>query len=133
MLSLLVSQVFQVFAKWADDLKSGSVNPGEILELKENLLKLDCTVLPTLQDKWVSLHPSFGLICWPDDDELKQQFKQTIGIDFLHFGELSRNDQETLSGTVAMLMRDIGVPSVSEVYGNSFYSFALRYISLFCF
>jgi len=106
-------QAFQVFVKWADDLKSD--HPGAILDLKENLLRLECTVLPTLQDKWVSLHPSFGLICWPDDDELKQQFKRSDGVDFLHFGELNKEEKEKLSGKISTLLRDIGVPALSEV------------------
>ena len=99
--------------KWAHDLKSD--DPGAILELKENLLRSECTVLPTLQDKWVSLHPSFGLICWPDDDELKQQFKCSDGVDFLQFGELNKEDKEKLSGKIATLMHNIGVPFLSEV------------------
>ncbi|XP_020260578.1 uncharacterized protein LOC109836938 [Asparagus officinalis] len=107
--------VFQVFVKWANDLNSGLIKSREILDLKENLLKVENTVLPTLQDKWVSLHPSFGLICWPDDDELKHQFKHSDGIDFLHFGELSKEDKEKLCGRIAALMRDLGVPALSEV------------------
>ncbi|XP_020260573.1 uncharacterized protein LOC109836936 isoform X2 [Asparagus officinalis] len=107
--------VFQVFVKWANDLNSGLIKSREILDLKENLLKVENTVLPTLQDKWVSLHPSFGLICWPDDDELKHQFKHYDGIDFLHFGELSKEDEEKLCGRIAALMRDLGVPALSEV------------------
>ena len=87
----------------------------KIYDLKENLCKLENTVLPTLQDKWVSLHPSFGLICWSDDEELKQHFKNSDGVDFLQFGELSNEEKDMLSGRVAILMKSIGIPALSEV------------------
>ncbi|XP_038973841.1 protein NO VEIN-like isoform X1 [Phoenix dactylifera] len=107
--------VFRVFLRWADELKSGVVKDDEIYDLKENLCKLENTVLPTLQDKWVSLHPSFGLICWSDDEKMKQHFKHSDGVDFLQFGELSNEEKDLLSGRVAILMKSIGIPSLSEV------------------
>nr|XP_019705685.1 uncharacterized protein LOC105044003 isoform X2 [Elaeis guineensis] len=107
--------VFRVFLRWADELKSGVVKDDKIYDLKENLCKLENTVLPTLQDKWVSLHPSFGLICWSDDEELKQHFKNSDGVDFLQFGELSNEEKDMLSGRVAILMKSIGIPALSEV------------------
>lgn len=113
--SQLVDVVFQVYVKWATDFKSGLIDPVEILEFKENLLKLEHTVLPTSQDKWVSLHPSYGLVCWPDDDELKQQFKQCIGLDFLHFGDVSKEDREKFFGKVATFLHQMGVPALSEI------------------
>ncbi|KAJ6836182.1 uncharacterized protein M6B38_326795 [Iris pallida] len=108
-------EVFRLFIKWANDIESGIVMPEEILDLKENLCKLENTVLPTLHDKWVSLHPSYGIICWSDNDELKYQFRHTNGISFLYFGELSKEEQGLLSGKIAVLMLKLGVPALSEV------------------
>ncbi|XP_074579426.1 protein NO VEIN [Curcuma longa] len=107
--------VFHVFLKWCNDIKSGLVNSEEIINLKNNLHKLESKVLPTMLDKWVSLHPSFGIICWADDDNLKQQFIHSKGIDFLQFGQLDHEEKEMLSGKVAVLLKKLGVPSISEL------------------
>ena len=87
----------------------------DILFLKESLQKLETTVLPTLGCTWVSLHPSFGLVCWADDDELKQQFQNTREVEFIQFGELSLDDKQKLDGRVAALMNIIGIPALSKV------------------
>ncbi|XP_042515046.1 protein NO VEIN [Macadamia integrifolia] len=113
--SQVANAVFRVLLKWADDLKSGLLGPGDISYLKECLVKLESTVLPTVQDKWVSLHASYGLVCWCDDDELKKQFKNSDNIDFLYFGELSDGEKGILPAKLAPLMQTIGVPSLSEV------------------
>jgi hypothetical protein len=60
--------------------------------LKESLQKLETTILPTSADEWVSLHPSFGLVCWVDDDELKQQFINSSDVYSIQFGDLSSED-----------------------------------------
>lgn len=83
--------------------------------LKESLKKKEFTVLPTVQDKWVSLHSCFGLVCWCDEKKLKKQFKHLDGIDFLYFGELSKNDKEVLRTRVSILMKTLGIPALSEV------------------
>lgn len=111
----LVCQVFRILLKWADDLKSGLVGSEDVVYLKESLLKLEYTVIPTIQDKWVSLHPKFGLVCWCDDDELSEQFKYTDNIDFVYFGELSNYEKEMLPAKLAPLMQTIGIPALSEV------------------
>lgn len=108
-------KVFQVFVKWADDLKSGTVHFEEILGLKESLLKSEYTVLPTMTDKWVSLHPQYGLICWTDNEELMNQYKQFDNVCVLQFGELSYTEKEMLSGKVAIFMKKIGISSLTEV------------------
>ncbi|XP_022008433.1 glycine-rich RNA-binding protein 10-like [Helianthus annuus] len=36
-------------------------------------------VVPIAQDKWVSLHSSFGLICWCDDEKLADEFEELNG------------------------------------------------------
>ncbi|XP_059632156.1 protein NO VEIN-like isoform X2 [Cornus florida] len=107
--------VFQVFLRWSDELKSGLLSSDDIVYLKECLLKLECTVLPVIQDKWVSLHASFGLVCWCDDDELRKGFKHLDNIDFLNFGELSDGEKEMLQRKVSGLIRTLGIPSLSEV------------------
>ncbi|KAJ4955822.1 hypothetical protein NE237_012605 [Protea cynaroides] len=113
--SQVANAVFKILLKWANDLKSGLLGPGDVGYLKECLLKLESTMLPTVQDKWVSLHASYGLVCWCDDDELKKQFKHSDNIDFLYFGELSDEEKEMLPAKFAPLMQTIGVPSLSEV------------------
>lgn len=107
--------VFRVFLKWSDDFNSGLVNTEEFVELKDNLLKLENTILPILGDRWVSLHPSYGLICWSDDDKLKQQFKHCDGVEFLNFNELGNQEKEVLSEKVANFLQKLGVPPLSQV------------------
>jgi hypothetical protein len=87
---------------------------NDILYLKTSLQKLETTILPTV-DKWVSLHPSFGLVCWADDDDLKQQFKNSCAIEFIQFGELSIEDKQILCVRVAALMDILGIPALSKV------------------
>ncbi|XP_073014216.1 protein NO VEIN isoform X1 [Typha latifolia] len=107
--------VFRVLKRWADEFNYGVPKSEDLSYLKDNLHKLENTVLPTLKDKWASLHPSFGLICWADDEELKQHFKNSDTVDFLYFGELSIEDKATLSGKVAKLLQSLGVPALSKV------------------
>ncbi|KAJ0093254.1 hypothetical protein Patl1_26032 [Pistacia atlantica] len=107
--------VFQVFLKWADGIKSALMSSEDILYLKECLTKSEYTVLPTVQDKWASLHPSFGLVCWCDDKNLKKRFKHLDSIDFLDFGKLGDNEQEMLQTKVSTLMQTLGIPALSEV------------------
>lgn len=106
--------------RWSDDIKTGVVNFDEILDMKINLKKLESRVLPTVLDKWVSLHPSFGLICWADDDDLKRQFVHSNEVDFLQLGEVNIEEKEMLSEKTAMLMKKLGVPALSEVCGVFF-------------
>ncbi|XP_029119151.1 protein NO VEIN isoform X2 [Elaeis guineensis] len=108
-------EVFQVFLKWADDLRPESMKSEDLLDLKESLIKPENTVLPTIQDKWVSLHPQFGLICWADDKELMEQFMHFNDVSFLQFGELNEIEKKALTGKVAGFLRDIGIPALSEV------------------
>ena len=88
---------------------------NDILYLKESLQKLETTILPTSADKWVSLHPSFGLVCWVDDDELKQLFVNSSDVYFIQFGDLSSEDKQMLYGRVASLMKSLGIQALSKV------------------
>lgn len=73
-------------------------------------------ILPTVQDKWVSLHQSFGLICWCDDEQLKQEFKNLNNVDFLFLGELHTQEKLMLEDKISVLFRRLGIPSLSEVF-----------------
>ncbi|CBI17221.3 unnamed protein product, partial [Vitis vinifera] len=113
--SQAANAVFRVFLKWTEGLKSKTLSSEDIVYLKECLLKLEFTVLPTVQDKWVSLHPSFGLVCWCDDEKLRKEFKHSDNLDFLYFGNLSDDEKERLQAKVSVLMQTLGIPSLSEV------------------
>ncbi|KAK6161744.1 hypothetical protein DH2020_005125 [Rehmannia glutinosa] len=93
-------KVFEVFLRWGDALKSGSLSLDDVEYLKESLLKKEYAVLPTRQDKWVSLHASFGLICWCDDDSIGNEFKHADGIDFLYFGEFTDEENKTIQAKI---------------------------------
>ncbi|KAL6961278.1 hypothetical protein U1Q18_039044 [Sarracenia purpurea var. burkii] len=67
-----------------------------------------------LCNKWVSLHPSFGLVRWRDDEKLKKVFKHFDNIDFLYFGKLSDDEQEMLRAKVSVLMQNLGIAALSE-------------------
>ncbi|KAI6697866.1 hypothetical protein NL676_017985 [Syzygium grande] len=71
-------------------------------------------MLPTVLDKWVSLHPSFGIVCWSDNESLRKELKYVEGVDFLYFDEPSDN-QEMLPANVTKLLRTLGIPALSEV------------------
>ncbi|XP_019264189.1 PREDICTED: uncharacterized protein LOC109241829 [Nicotiana attenuata] len=113
--SQAAKNVFHILLKWVDELNSGSLRSEDISFLKEGLLTMDYLVLPTAEDKWVSLNPSFGLICWCDDDELKKEFKYFDNITFLYFGQLNDEEKEILRTKVSIFMHKLSIPSLSEV------------------
>ncbi|KAF3795130.1 hypothetical protein EJ110_NYTH06053 [Nymphaea thermarum] len=106
--------VLRVLQKWADDIKFGLVGPKEISQLKECLSRSENTVLPTVQDKWVSLHPDFGFICWCDDEDLKQQFNHN-NIYFLYFGLTNNEENKLVPEKLAAFMQAVGIPALSEI------------------
>ncbi|KAK4855097.1 hypothetical protein QYF36_003958 [Acer negundo] len=110
--SQAANAVFQVFLTWAEAMQSGLLNSEDVVHMKDSLVKLEYTVLPTAQDKWVSLHPSFGLVCWCDDMELRNRFKHLDSIDFIYFGD---HEQELLQTKVSTLIQTVGIPALSEV------------------
>ncbi|KAK6122876.1 hypothetical protein DH2020_043402 [Rehmannia glutinosa] len=93
-------RVCEVFLMWDDALKSGSLSFEDVEYLKESLLKVEYNVLPSRQDKWVSLHSSFGLICWCDDDNLGKEFRHLGGVDFLYFGESTDEERKMLRAKI---------------------------------
>ncbi|XP_010436625.2 PREDICTED: uncharacterized protein LOC104720419 [Camelina sativa] len=112
--SCAAKAVFKIFLKWSDDLNSGK-SSEDVVHFKERLSELEYTVLPTENDKWVSLHSSFGLVCWCDDEKLKKRFKKKDNIEFINFGENDVEEQEVLQTKVSGLMHSLGIPSISEV------------------
>ena len=76
-------------------------------------------ILPTVQDKWVSLHQSFGHICWCDDEQLRKEFMNADNIDFLFLGDLNNEEKQLLQDKVSVLFRRLGIPSLSEVLSLS--------------
>ncbi|KAL4331696.1 hypothetical protein HN51_038485 [Arachis hypogaea] len=128
--SQAADKTFQVFLKWADGLRSGLLSLEDVIYLKDCLSKLEFPVLPTVQDKWVSLHPSFGLVCWSDDKKLKKEFKHSDNIDFLYFGELTKDDKEQVQNKISNLMKNLGIPAISEVVNREAIYYGLADCSL---
>ncbi|KAG8375990.1 hypothetical protein BUALT_Bualt09G0016500 [Buddleja alternifolia] len=108
-------KVVEVLLMWGDALKSGSLSFEDVEYLKESLLKKEYTVLPTRHDKWVSLHASFGLICWCDDDNLGREFGHLEGVDFLYFGESTEEENQMLRAKVSTIMQSLGIPALSKI------------------
>ncbi|KAL4591072.1 hypothetical protein LXL04_004020 [Taraxacum kok-saghyz] len=107
--------VFQVFQRWSDGMESGILSCEDIEYLKKSMMEKETTILPTLQDKWVSLHESFGLLCWCNDEKLKKEFKNLNNVDFLSFGDLNPQETQILHDKISVLLRNLGIPSLSEV------------------
>lgn len=105
-----------MFLRWSDALKSGSLNLEDIEYLKISILKEEYTVLPTRQDKWVSLHASSGLICWSDDDDLGTEFKHFEGVDFLYFGEFTGEENQINLAKISAIIQRLGIPALSQVF-----------------
>ncbi|CAI0437020.1 unnamed protein product [Linum tenue] len=109
------SAVLKVFLKWNSEFKSGLLSSEDLIHLKECLMKLEYAILPTAPDKWMSLHPSFGLVCWCDNTELSSDFKHLDNINFLYFDTLNDNDKEILSNQMSQFFKELGIPALSEV------------------
>ncbi|KAI7727546.1 hypothetical protein M8C21_003850, partial [Ambrosia artemisiifolia] len=108
-------KVFDIFVMWSDGLKSGVLSSEDIEVLKRKLKKQKMKVLPTARDKWVSLHSSFGLVCWCDDEKLANEFEELNNINFFYLCELTDEEKEMLEVKVSFLMKHIGIPALSEV------------------
>lgn len=83
--------------------------------LKECIGSPEFKVLPTEQDKWVSLHPSTGIVCCCDDKGLRQQCKNIGKIDFVYFGEIGNDKAKVFQAHFSHLLKALGVPLLSEV------------------
>ncbi|PWA52322.1 hypothetical protein CTI12_AA456010 [Artemisia annua] len=113
--SQAVKTVFQDFLKWSAELDSGVLSSGDIDYLKKSMEEKETKILPTMKDKWVSLHQSFGLVCWCDDEQLGNEFKNLENVHFISFGELTTQEKQTFQDKVSVLFRILGIPSLSEV------------------
>ncbi|GKE18242.1 histidine kinase-, DNA gyrase B-, and HSP90-like ATPase family protein, partial [Tanacetum coccineum] len=107
--------VFQVFQKWSADLDSGGLSYDDIEYLKKCMEEKEMKILPTMQDEWVSLHQSFGLVCWFDDEQLGNQYKNLNNVHFISFGELTTQEKQIFQDKVSVLFRILGIPYLSEV------------------
>jgi len=117
-----------------DELKGGKVSSEDILQVSGYLKKLEYTVLPTLRNRWVSLHPSFGLVCWCDDEKLMKEFSILDKIELLHFGELVDDEKEMIYVKLPLLMHALGIPAFSEVIcslATVFYNVLWKVVSRF--
>ncbi|PKA63942.1 hypothetical protein AXF42_Ash004952 [Apostasia shenzhenica] len=113
--SEVAHEVFNIFLKWSGDVMSGLVQDKDILELKQNLLKSENAILPTAQNKWVSLHSSFGLICWCEDQKLIDEYIDIDNVNIIYFGKLTVHEKEMHSGKVAVFLKSMGIPILEEV------------------
>ncbi|GJY79327.1 hypothetical protein Tco_0485128, partial [Tanacetum coccineum] len=79
-LFLSPNEVFQVFQKRSDGLDLEVLSCDDIDFLKKRIEEKEMWILPIVQDLWVSLHHSlhhsFGLICWCDDEKLKKGIQE---------------------------------------------------------
>ncbi|KAK9699470.1 hypothetical protein RND81_08G175800 [Saponaria officinalis] len=105
--------VFRIFLWWSFGLECNSLRPAEIIDLKSCISQH--SVLPALQHKWVSADPPFWLVCWCDDDNLKTEFDHSNSLIFLYFGELTDKETEMLNTKVSVLLRKLGIRSLSEI------------------
>ncbi|CAA0818650.1 Histidine kinase-- DNA gyrase B-- and HSP90-like ATPase family protein [Striga hermonthica] len=108
-------KVCEVFLLWDNALKSGSLSLDDVVYLKESLQEKKYAILPTRQDKWVSLHPSYGVVCWCDDNDLGREFRHLHSIEFLHFGESTEEEKQSLQVKVSAIMQGLGIPALSEI------------------
>ncbi|PWA48738.1 histidine kinase-like ATPase, C-terminal domain-containing protein [Artemisia annua] len=107
--------VFDVFVMWSDGLKSGALSVEDVEMLKRHLEEKEMKVIPTSHDKWVSLHPSFGLVCWCDDEKLADEFEESNIINLFCLCELTDEEKAMLQMRVSAFMKAIGIPALSEV------------------
>ncbi|GJR31104.1 histidine kinase-, DNA gyrase B-, and HSP90-like ATPase family protein [Tanacetum coccineum] len=94
-------------------LSTGSL-PSQAVKTK-CMEEKEMKILPTMQDEWVSLHQSFGLVCWFDDEQLGNQYKNLNNVHFISFGELTTQEKQIFQDKVSVLFRILGIPYLSEV------------------
>ncbi|KAH9288605.1 hypothetical protein KI387_032722, partial [Taxus chinensis] len=111
-------EAIEVLYKWGEDVEFERVDCKEISRWKDCLHDFKCSVLPTTQGKWVSLHKRVGLVCWCDDVELGNQFRNCDGMYFIHLHAGGKFDEirgkDTVPNKVITLMCAMGIPSLSE-------------------
>ncbi|XP_071713992.1 protein NO VEIN-like [Rutidosis leptorrhynchoides] len=113
--SMAAKTVFQVFKKWSDGLDSGALSSDDVDYLKKSMEEKETTIIPTVKDKWVSLHQSFGNVFWCDDEHLRNEFGNLNNIDFLSLGELTNEEKQMLQDKVSVLLRKLGIHFLTEI------------------
>jgi hypothetical protein len=117
--SEVYEEVMQVFYLWAEGIETEQIDSKEISRWKDCLHDLGNSVLPTMQDKWVSLHPNFGLVCWYDNAEIGEQFKHCNGVYFLCIDAGGKRKKtkakDKVRAKLITFMRAMGISSLSEV------------------
>ncbi|BFI30056.1 hypothetical protein AXG93_2528s1220 [Marchantia polymorpha subsp. ruderalis] len=114
--SAVLDQVMEVFYVWSMEIAAGKVDPKELVRWKRRLEELESCVFPTNQDKWVSLNAQTGLICVCDDENLGDEFKDSMGcINFLLLRDV---DLLKVCGrssvTLQPLVQALSIPKLSE-------------------
>ena len=79
--------------------------------MDSNLEEKEVKVIPITQNRWISLHPSFELACWSDDENLANEF-ELYNINLVHFYELSDEENEMLHMKISVLMKVLGIPAL---------------------
>lgn len=96
-------------------MQRGEAKRDEVLAAKESLQRLEFRVLPTVHDKWVSMHPSCGLVCWCVDEKLAEEFRNMDGVELLYLGKDNDSEREMNLVNLSDLMNAFGIPALSEV------------------
>ncbi|XP_074273372.1 protein NO VEIN-like [Silene latifolia] len=109
----VAKMVFRILSQWSFGWECGTLSPDDIVDLKSCISQF--SVLPAMQDKWVSAHPSSGLVCWCGDDNLKAEFDHFKSIVVLYFGELTDKETEMLRTRVFVLLQKLGIRSLSDI------------------
>ncbi|KAL2634648.1 hypothetical protein R1flu_006127 [Riccia fluitans] len=119
--SAVLDQVLEVFYVWSMELAAGKVEPSEIARWKKLLEGVESCVFPTNQDKWVSLNAQTGLFCICDDENLGEEFKESVGcINFLLLGDddllkaCERSSSRKSTVTLQPLVQALCIPKLSE-------------------
>jgi hypothetical protein len=92
---------------------------NDILELKDMLHRKKGRVLPTIQDTWVSLHPSAGLVCWCDDETLGQQFLESGSVCYVcvsaHVSGICMKSSHNEDNDLSCFLQAVGISPLSKV------------------
>ena len=109
-----------MFAIWSNSIKAGEMTQNDILKLKDLLSRREGQVLPTLQDKWVSLHESEGIVCWCDDETLGQQFMKSGSVFYVcvspHVSIDCMKNCQRGSDKLSCFLQAMGISPLSKVH-----------------
>jgi hypothetical protein len=99
----------------------------ELEEWKARLQEVDCTVLPTTRDQWVTLGNDAGFACVCDDEKIGEEFAEDAeGLNFLCLkasqfsATSSMSSPEERCSRVKRFYASLGIPLLSQVSHRSF-------------